>query len=321
MLFRDTHLVRGFRFRDDNPVTISELRGKERYVLVLRLLRDEDTVHGKEPGDQLAVATLEVSDLEICKLLAAGADAATVREQGLEVLRMLGRFAKRGLRLLLWRTGSTEPSDPIRLALSFSWSESGENWKRLDSGISLNLTVEPVFGFVTQPLADEVSVALAADLSEPLGHELLREAWQHRDTAPRSALVIGMAAAEVAFKSYAGALAPKAKWLIDELQAPPLDKMLKDFLPLLDLKLRINGKALIPTKLRRTLKRGVELRNMTAHSSAQEKVKWREVREVLAGVRDLLYLLDVYCGGQRWAVDMISHDSREFFRADQERTV
>jgi hypothetical protein len=318
MLFRRTYLVRGFTLRDGHPVTISEIRGEAQYVLLLRTLRDEDTIHGK-PGDQWAVATLDVSDLEICKLLAAGADAATVKEQGLEVLRMVGGFAERGLRLLLWKTGSTEPSDPIRLTLSFSWSESGENWKSLDSGTSANLTAGPVFRLVTQPLADEVSAALAGGLSEPLGHELLREAWQHRDTAPRSALVIGMAAAEVAFKSYAGVLAPKAKWLVDELQAPPLDKMLKDFLPLLDLKLRINGKALIPTNLRRTLKRGIKLRNMTAHSAAQEKVRRQEVLEVLEGVRDLLYLLDVYCGGQRWAIDYISHDSLEFFRADHEK--
>jgi hypothetical protein len=215
MLFRRTYLVRGFTLGDGHPVTISELRGDARYVLLLQILRDEDTIHGK-PGDQLAVATLDVSDLEICKLLAAGADAATVREQGLEVLRMLGGFARArpSATKLLWKTGSTEPSDPIRLSLSFSWSESGENWKSLDSGTSFNLTAGPVFGFVTQPLADEMPAALAASL-------------------------------EVAFKSYAGVLAPKAKWLIDELQAPPLDKMLKDFLPLLDLKVRINGKALI----------------------------------------------------------------------------
>lgn len=318
MLFRRTYLVRGLRLGDGQPVTLSERQGEAQYGLLLRILRDEDTIHGK-PGDQLAVATLEASDLEICKLLAAGADAATVREQGLEVLRMLGGFAERGLRLLLWRTGSTEPSNPIRLALSFSWSKSGEDWKLLDSGTSLNLTAGPVMGSLTQPLADEVSAALAAGLSEPIGHELLREAWQHRDAAPRSALVIGMAAAEVAFKSYAGVLAPQAKWLIDELQAPPLDKMLKDFLPLLDLKLRINGKALIPTALRRTLKRGIELRNMTAHNAAQEEVGRREVLDVLEGVRDLLYLLDVYCGGQQWAVDYFSRDSREFFRADHEK--
>jgi len=64
---------------------------------------------------------------------------------------------------------------------------------------------------------------------------------------------------------------PKAQWLIDELQAPPLDKMLKEFLPLLDLKLLVNGKALIPSRLSKTLKRGIELKNMTVHRAAQVK--------------------------------------------------
>lgn len=117
MLFRYNSLIRGLRLRDTNSVTISELRNKERYVLLLRTLTDDDTIRGREPNDHLSIATLE-ADLEICTLLAGGADALAVREQGFEVLRMLGEFTERSLRLLLWRTGSPEPSDPIRLSLS-----------------------------------------------------------------------------------------------------------------------------------------------------------------------------------------------------------
>jgi len=133
-------------------------------------------------------------------------------------------------------------------------------------------------------------------------------------------LVIVVAAAEISFKYYARSLAPKAQWLIDELQAPPLDKMLKEFLPLLDLKLLVNGKALIPSRLSKTLKRGIELKNMTVHRAAQVKIEWREVLEILEGVRDLLYLLDVYCGGQRWAYDIRPHNSRTLLR-NQKKSV
>jgi len=45
----------------------------------------------------------------------------------------------------------------------------------------------------------------------------------------RSALVIGVAAAEVGFKRLVGSLVPQAQWLMDEVQTPSLAKMLASF--------------------------------------------------------------------------------------------
>jgi hypothetical protein len=315
MWFRRVFAVRGMSLTDNNAVEIREARGKQLYRLSVRPLTDKDPVREKREGDYLAVATLEAEDLDICQLLAADAAAEVVKEPSLEVLRLLGTFAARTLRLLLWKTGVTEPSNTICSALSFSWSANGDTWKPLHTGGSLNLSVGPGFKSVNQTVADEVSAALGAGLSEPLGHELLREAWEHYRTAPRSALVIGMAAVEVAFKGYAGSLAPQAKWLLDELQTPPLIRMLKHFLPILEVKLRIGDKILIPPQLLRALERGVALRNTTVHSAAQARLFPQDVFEILKDIRDLLYLLDGYCGGQRWAFERVSQRTRAFLVA------
>jgi hypothetical protein len=59
----------------------------------------------------------------------------------------------------------------------------------------------------------------------PLGQELLREAWRNLFVHPRSALVIGMAAAETGLKALIVDLVPENSWLIQEVQSPPIVKL------------------------------------------------------------------------------------------------
>lgn len=69
--------------------------------------------------------------------------------------------------------------------------------------------------------------------SEPLGHELWREAWNLRGLSPRSALLVGYASMETGLKELIASLVPAAAWLVGEVPAPPVCKMLKEYLPLL----------------------------------------------------------------------------------------
>jgi len=146
--------------------------------------------------------------------------------------------------------------------------------------------------------------------SEPLGHELFLEAWGLRRENPRSSLIIGLCAAEVGFKQCIGKLAPDAEWLANNLPSPPLDRMLSNYLPLLPAKLRIEGQILKPSgRLRSAIKKGNEARNRTVHAGS-EPPKGEFLEELLLSIRDLLYLLDFYCGFE-WALEYIRDEVRE----------
>jgi hypothetical protein len=70
-----------------------------------------------------------------------------------------------------------------------------------------------------------------ADAIEPLGHELLREARGSALSAPRSALLLAASALEAGVKMHIARLAPETEWLMMEAPAPPIYKMLRDYLP------------------------------------------------------------------------------------------
>jgi hypothetical protein len=163
---------------------------------------------------------------------------------------------------------------------------------------------------LTEDAAVPVQQLINKGATEPLGHELLREAIDVSRGNPRSAIVIGVAAAEVGFKRLVADLAPSATWLIQALESPPLVKMLKDYLPELPARNTLGGHVYGPPKyVRRLLTEAVAERNRVAHSGAGS-VRGRVLTDILDAIRDLLYLFDYYAG-QQWAVEMISAEFRQ----------
>ena len=126
----------------------------------------------------------------------------------------------------------------------------------------------------------------SGQLDEPLGHELLREAWANRGQNPRSSLVLAVAAAEVGFKQFASTtLSKRGRALSKNLG------MLTKF-PCSELDLRLNGKMLtVADTITSALEEGVRLRNLIVHTGVAE-LKGETVDSLLTSVRDLLYFLD-----------------------------
>jgi len=109
-----------------------------------------------------------------------------------------------------------------------------------------------------------------------------------------------VAAAELAFKQYVAAVAPEAQWLVENVQSPPLVKMLDKYLPTLKARNEIREtKPKIPKALTKSLEALITSRNHIVHRRP-ERLPHRELRKRLLAVRDLLYLLDFY-KGERWA--------------------
>lgn len=208
------------------------------------------------------------------------------------------------------------PLDP-RSNLKGYCSNDGESWREISMLRGLKISYEIPTGPL--PPADvickDVIELIKTGTQEPLGHQLFREAWSERKTRPASALVIGVAAAEVGFKKLVGSLVPQAQWLVDEVPTPFLGRMLRRFLPTLPVKFRFQGKSICPPNvLLNQLDEAVDRRNKLVHAG-QPPPDGDELDSMLRAVSDFLWICDVYAG-QGWAHEYISAGTRTAWAAE-----
>ena len=221
-----------------------------------------------------------------------------------DACKKLDRFATAAFNQLRWRIGIM--GGPVRLMsewIGMLWQNPNEA-RHKDGFLSSQVpfggkTLSLDWGTVTIPKNCSVRMV------QPLGHSLLREAWNNRENSPQSALVIGIAAAEVGFKEAVSDLLPATTWLMDHVPSPPLDKMLREFMETLPARQTISGAVCRPPKsVISAIKQGIELRNEVVHRKAEE-LDDVVIQKTLNAVRDLLYLLDYY-RGETWALEQIS---------------
>jgi hypothetical protein len=123
----------------------------------------------------------------------------------------LADYARRSVSVLRWRVNELGPHNPIS-SRGMRWSFDGVSWHPAPSDLGGRLRIlSPVR--TSASTSAEVAALVEAGESGPLYHDLFREAWEQCDSNPRSALVIGIAAAELGIKRCIGTLIPGAEWL------------------------------------------------------------------------------------------------------------
>jgi hypothetical protein len=178
------------------------------------------------------------------------------------------------------------------------WSRDQEFSHWAPPGWTTSVEIIPL-ARLTEQVIDEVRHLVAAGRGEPLDHVMFRDVWSQQHTNPRSALVIGMAAAELSVKRCISTLVPGAEWLATNAPTPPLENMLRDYVPLLPALKSFNGAVKPPQDaVLKTVKNGIFLRNRVAQAGASPPEP-ASVSEILLPVRDVLWLLDY--GGNEWA--------------------
>ena len=216
------------------------------------------------------------------------------------VLKELNDLATRTISVLLWRSNELGPHNRISTR-GLHWSKDASFWHPMPSDTRSRLT----FGFpmnINRPL-DRVQSIVADGNSEPLYHDLFREAWEQCFDKPRSALVIGMAACEIAVKRCISVLVPEAEWLATNLPTPPLPQILMQYFPQLPARCTFNGIVKPPPKhAMDDLKDGATIRNSLVHAGANPPAQ--KVESILRSVRDVLWMVDYYCGAV-WALEYI----------------
>lgn len=171
--------------------------------------------------------------------------------------------------------------------------------------------IRPVGGLLGQPftenefnrLENEVKVRnkeLARCLVEsmnngqiaPIYSRIYYEAVNYLSKNPQTAIVLAVESVEVAAKNCISYFDENAKWLIDNVPTPPLEKILKEYVTVLIPK----GMPPIPKELiNRSLHDAVIARNKTVHSGVFQ-MKRKEANVLIKDLGRILAYLEYYMG-------------------------
>jgi hypothetical protein len=114
--------------------------------------------------------------------------------------------------------------------------------------------------------------------------------------AARASLVVAVVAAEVGLKKVIGLIVPDAQWLLEEIPAPPIGKMLRKYIPTLKVKSHITGKQIVPpSKLIEKLEDAAKTRNRIVHVG-EKAPEYKELVEMLEAIQNFLWICDMYRG-------------------------
>ncbi len=312
MHFQRYYFLDNLYFEDGKTIELSEESPHPISLVIRRAVPDEhpDVKSGAWIG--ILKTSEAISDNDRPHFKIASPPHQAVVEARRRVGPRMNDFVDRAVRVLRWYMGSTGDHQPIRLVTRMQWSDDGEAWATVPDEYDLNIVAGIPMKITTDSFFESFSALFNTGVSEPLANELFLEAWGQHKTSPRSSLLTGIAAAEVGFKSFVSALVPDAEWLAFNAPTPPLDKMLGKYLPLLPVKRSFGIAPFVPKELINIIREGIELRNKTAHAGAT--VPNDTLQKTLVAVRDLLYLLDVYCG-QAWAWQNISCETQRMIKA------
>lgn len=178
-----------------------------------------------------------------------------------QVNQELSNSSKLVVNAIRWRTNTLGPHNAISTS-GLSWSRDKKYWHPVPSSFSLRVFYASSIVRVSKETLLDVNNIIKNRLQEPIHHELFREAWWQRNDNPRSSLVTGLSALEVAIKTTIGNLIPDTSWLVENLPSPHVARLLNEYVPKLPAVNKIDGKVLPPPKqIVELIKKAVTIRN------------------------------------------------------------
>jgi hypothetical protein len=226
-----------------------------------------------------------------------------------DILSDLRSILKSTIDLFRWRHGLAEGPTNAGQNVEAFYSGDGDRWLNVSLVRSVHLGVGIAFKKSLRDVPPEEIVRLVElGNQEPVAHQLFREAWELRRPNPRSAIVIGMAAAEIGVKDLIASLVPNSHWLVKEMPSPSIVKILREYLPTLPVRARFTDKTLKPPpELITLIRKGIEFRNGLVHAGAALP-DWLELERILRAVNDVLWICELYAGNV-WAGSYVSGDT------------
>ena len=209
--------------------------------------------------------------------------------------------------LIRWRNALYGPAKSITSKRSLEWSDDSETWYLMPFVLESSLRAEITLSYDKGRHA-ELQTMYHAGLEEPIYRELHREAVNLAETTPRGALVLAVAAVEIAIKTTINELDPTSKSELENENAPPALTLLRDRLPTLTARNTLCGVVLPPpSRLLTTFQKAVHARNELVHRGT-EPLSRDSLIEKMNAIRDILLLLDYY-QGQDWAYEQMTAET------------
>ncbi len=219
-----------------------------------------------------------------------------------DVTNALLQASQRAVRIVRWRLALETSHRPIKSVQNPKWSYDGMVWHNIPIGLLDSMEFGSGLNIYPPYMLKHIGGLIEdSRVSEPLGHELFREAWTQRHSNPRSALVVGIAAAEARVKEFIASLEPGATWLVENVTSPPLTLILKYYVPELLVRHGIRTQLLPPPKdpIMQQIDKDIQLRNKVAHG-VNRGIGFYTINDVLLTIRDIQWMLDVF-SGHEWA--------------------
>lgn len=212
----------------------------------------------------------------------------------------LHSYGNRTYKAVRWINGFEGPVNPFSGGEK-TWSFDGTKWHQFPKQYSIEYEAKTGLRG-SKDLRKIVKPVVENGNSEPLANELYLEAFNLKSTHPRSALLIGIAAAETGVKQFITNLQPQTKWIIENMQSPDILSLIKEYIPSLEVNNTIKGEVLFPQKsIIKPLRKGIQMRNIVAHGGTCSLTS-KNLKATLKAVRQLLWLLDYY-SGYDWALE------------------
>lgn len=144
---------------------------------------------------------------------------------------------------------------------------------------------------------------------EPVQHSIIRDAFEIVNSNPKNSLLLAIIALEVGVKDFIAKSIPSVAWIVFNIQTPPVDKILSDYLYTIDPKIILKDEQLKVIKLM------IKQRNELSHRGTFS-IDLEKLHEGLDLIKDILYLFD-YLRGHKWAIHKLNTLKAEDFISEK----
>jgi hypothetical protein len=187
---------------------------------------------------------------------------------------------------LSFRLNFGEKCYRIKELTTGNWSLDNTNWYSFDYEIPFSMSIGEITVTYDEPdnlIVDALKYSI--EKPEPIYHELFRDAINLINLSPRSSLVISVSSLEVCIKHFLIKKIKSADWLIDNLQSPPVEKILYDFLP----QLGLDTSSIIDDK--ETVRNLISERNNLVHKGTYT-LSTQKLQDRIKVINKVIYLLE-----------------------------
>lgn len=207
-------------------------------------------------------------------------------------------FFHRIINVLSWRCFNTRDLSYQTKGLGLLFSFDSTSWCSLPHLGSISAEFVPRPPNLNHFLgnSEEITKLIDAPNFISLPVELLYEAKKVIGSSPRSSLVIAVSALEVKIKDFISKKTDKAEWLINNLQSPPTEKLLSEYIPQLVNDSQDYLKSI--EKYIYKIRNVISERNKVTHLGY--KTTSAKVKNYIDSIEKVMYLLD-YHSNCEWA--------------------